>query len=125
MQAMIARTVGRLIRMFWSRELTTVVMTSAIAPIGWTTVSGACASAYTFSTIPMPISDRPKTQRGLPRSRIMPRELTLSPPLAARTALLWRCVPKARKKAAATAQQTATQGMLLRRARPWPSSGPG
>ena len=51
-QAEIATTVPRLILRPWSLALTTVVMTKAMAPMGWTTVSGADTKAMAF--MPMP-----------------------------------------------------------------------
>ena len=56
----------------WSLVLTTVVMTSAIAPIGCTTVKGAMTRATAFIAIPTHSSMSPKTQRGLRASRSRP-----------------------------------------------------
>ena len=51
-QAEMATTVARLMLSPWSLALTMVVMTRAIAPIGWTTVSGAITRATEFSAMP-------------------------------------------------------------------------
>ena len=64
-QAEMATTVARLMLSPWSLELTIVVMTSAIAPIGWTTVSGAVTSATAFIAIPAHQQQQPEDPAGV------------------------------------------------------------
>ena len=101
-----------------TRALSSVVMTSAMAPSGCTTISGATASAPSWQTIAIPSMSVPTTQDGRVSRR--PSCLAVSPEVASRplrrstfaTPRCWYCAPKDMNTAPARAS-----GM--------PSSSPG
>ena len=101
-----ASHVRRLMIRWRCRACNSVVMTSAITPMGCTTVTVASESAATFSTVPRPSSASPLSQRRLRTRGHSPRGVN-GPSVCPVTATDCVCVPSARHTAELSARATA------------------